>query len=258
MDDEEDKNIKIGAVISSANMKRVQATHDLMIELGAKCAEHEEGGEMDEPMEKSAAVVKGLDLSYVKSLGVTVPDMAVKYVAKDEIKGYNFLWGNPQMTDVEMEYFTPQSNFWDDRIGKSARPLTWDHAQDEEFKASPIIGNITDFGDDEIGRWYVAKLDRSHRYRKAIDELIKQGKLGTSSDSAPQYVERERTGKATWLKVWPWFASALTDTPAEPRMIASLEFLKSIGVLLPDVTDIQSRYEHSKRTAEYLKLKNLT
>jgi hypothetical protein len=184
-----------------------------------------------------------LKLSYVKSLQLSsVPDMAVKYVSKDTIKGYNFLWGNEKLTDVEIEYFTRPgsdkgSNFWDDVLGKNPRPLTWDHNQDEDFKAAPVIGMIDDWGDDEIGRWYTAKLDRSHRYRKAIDALIAQGKLGTSSDSAPQYITRIKTGKATWLKDWAWFASALTDTPAEPRMIGSLEFLKSIGVVLPDMRD---------------------
>jgi hypothetical protein len=176
-----------------------------------------------------------LNLSYAKSLNIeTLPDMAVKYVALDQIKGYTYLWGNPTVTDIEMEYFTKDTNFWDETLGKSPRPLTWDHAQDDSLKAHPVIGQITDFGDDEIGRWYVAKLDRSHKYRKAIDALIEAGKLGTSSDSASQYVQRVKTGKSTWLKEWPWFASALTDTPAEPRMIDSLEFYKSLGITLPE------------------------
>jgi hypothetical protein len=176
-----------------------------------------------------------MNLTYAKSLQLdTLPDLAVKYVALDEVKGYTFLWGNPKMTDVEHEFFTKDSDFWDKSLGKAARPLTWDHAQDDTLKASPVIGTITDFGDDEVGRWYVAKLDRAHRYRKAIDALIEAGKLGTSSDSAPQYVQRVKTGKSTWLKEWPWFASALTDCPAEPRMIDSLEFLKSLGITLPE------------------------
>ena len=191
------------------------------------------------PVKSVPAEVKtqelSLNLSYAKSLNIEkLPDMAVKYVALDQIKGYTYLWGNPTVTDVEMEYFTKDTNFWDETLGKSPRPLTWDHAQDESLKAHPVIGQITDFGDDEIGRWYVAKLERSHKYRKAIDALIEAGKLGTSSDSAPQYVQRVKTGKSTWLKEWPWFASALTDTPAEPRMIDSLEFYKSIGITLPE------------------------
>lgn len=207
---------------------------------------------------KSFAIPKELDLSYVKSLGVTnaPKGIAVKYIAKDEIKGYTFLWGNAGLTDVEIEYFTNTTDFWDSRLGKSSRPLTWDHAQDKDFKASPVIGEITDFGDDELGRWYVAKLDTSHKYRKVIDQLIKDGVLGTSSDSAPQYVVREKTGKSIWLKEWPWFASALTNTPAEPRMIGSLEFLKSLGVQLPDVSAIRSRQKQRDRELQYLNLKS--
>lgn len=200
---------------------------------------------------KAAAI----NLSYAKSLGIELPEdnFAVKYTALDEIKGYTFLWGNPELTDVEAEYFTKNSDFWDKQLGKSPRPLTWDHAQDETFKAAPVIGQIVDFGDDELGRWYVAKLDRAHRYRKAIDELIKAGKLGTSSDSAPQYVRREKTGKSTWLKEWPWFASALTDCPAEPRMIDSLEYLKSLGILLPD-TSAKLTWEWNIKRMQLLKI----
>ena len=333
---EDAKHVKVGAMISAANMKKVQAAHDAMVEMGAMCgsegkslssvkmmkmmemgavdyAMHEgwdiqqccnvvsqlasmcqsecNEGEVDEALilcnvmmqlmnygktecqdmmdainkgksesytGKSFAIPKHkeLNLSYVKSIGLdSTKSMAVKFTGLNEIKGYTFLWGSPKLTDVEIEYFTNETDFWDNTLGKSVRPLTWDHAQDANFKASPVIGNITDFGDDDIGRWYVAKLDIAHLYRQAIDELIKKGVLGTSSDSAPQYVVREQTGKSTWLKQWPWFASALTNTPAEPRMIGSLEFLKSLGVVLPDVNDSRLRFEQLKRQSELLKLK---
>jgi len=326
---EDAKNMKIGAAISAANMKKIQGAHDAMVEMGAACGESEKsisalkfidmyevGGveyarqegwdisnacaalnmltnmwdiqnaektnvsklavimrgivdfikieidEMEQAIQsvpaKSFAIPKhkDLNLSYVKSIGLdSTKSMAVKFTGLNEIKGYTFLWGSPKLTDVEIEYFTNDTDFWDGTLGKSARPLTWDHAQDESFKASPIIGSITDFGDDDIGRWYVAKLDTSHQYRQAIDELIKKGVLGTSSDSAPQYVIREQTGKSTWLRQWPWFASALTNTPAEPRMIGSLEFLKSLGVQLPDANENHLRFEHQKRQAKLLELK---
>jgi hypothetical protein len=253
-----------------ADIKELSAImRALMTFIEGELSEMEKASRRGDGYEKSApAQVRGepneeLNLSYAKSMGydfnheqpVDLKYLAVKYVAKDEIKGYTFLWGGPKLTDVEIEYFTRDTNFWDDRMGKSARPLTWDHAQDPSFKASPVIGEITDFGDDELGRWYVAKLDTAHQYRKAIDALIKKGVLGTSSDSAPQYVVRQKTGKSTWLKEWPWFASALTNTPAEPRMIGSLEFLKSLGISLPDVSVTSSRYEVLKRQSELLKLK---
>jgi hypothetical protein len=205
------------------------------------------------------AEVKTVDMnfSYAKSMGI-IPDtdlskLAVKFVARDEIKGYSVLWGGPKVTDLELEYFTKDTDFWDATLKDSPRPLTWDHAQDEDFKAYPIIGKMVEFGEDEIGKWYVAKLDRSHKYRAAIDALIKEGKLGTSSDSAPQYVERVKTGKATWLKTWPLFAAALTDVPCEPRMIDSIEYLKSLGVTLPDAP--QLAWEWDATEIDLLKIK---
>lgn len=203
---------------------------------------------------EQSAPEPSMQLDYIKSLGLLDFSPAVKYVALDEIKGYTFLWGNDALTDVELEYFTKSTNFWDDKLGKNPRPLTWDHAQDGEFKDSPVIGMITDWGDDEVGRWYTAKLDRAHRYRKAIDALIEKGVLGTSSDSAPQYIQRVKIGKSTWLKEWAWFASALTDCPAEPRMIGNVEHFKSLGIQLPD-TQIANAWEWNRQRLSILKIK---
>jgi hypothetical protein len=200
-----------------------------------------------------------VNLSYAKSIGslASPKDIAVKFVGRDEIRAYLALWGGDGITDMESEYFTRETDFWDGTLGKSVRPLTWDHAQDEGFKASPTIGQIVDFGDDEVGRWYVARLDRHHRYRKAVDALIEKKSVGTSSDSAPQYVERVQTGKSTWLKTWPLFAAALTDIPCEPRMIGTVDYFKSIGVLLPSVETASSQNAHKIQilTAEFELLK---
>lgn len=180
---------------------------------------------------------KVMSLAYVKSLRLPRDEeffrdvTAVKSAGQDEIRGYSMLWGSPTLTDTDVEFFTAKSDFWDSLLGKSARPLTWDHAQDPATKGAAVIGQIVDFGDDDVGRWYVAQLERAHKYRKAIDALISQHALGTSSDSAPQYVIREKAGKAIWIKQWPWFASALTTTPAEPRMFdAGSLYWKSAGL----------------------------
>jgi hypothetical protein len=217
------------------------------------------------PKEQIGDVGKSLDsmdLRYPLLLGMKDPKIvAVKSIGQDTIRGYVFLWGSEKLTDVEMEYFTPKTDFWDKTLGKSVRPLTWDHAQDKDFNASPNIGEIKDFGDDDTGRWYEAKLDESHKYRKMIDKLIDAGVLGTSSDSAPQYVERVQTGKSTWLKTWPFFAAALTHVPAEPRMIGSLEksieYFKSLGVNLPeDPKRAKQLWEFEKMRAEALRLRS--
>jgi hypothetical protein len=201
-----------------------------------------------------------MNYSYAKSLGLDalkVPDLAVKFVSRDTIKSYSVLWGDAEKVDLEREYFTKGTNFWD----QQPKWLTWDHAQDEEFKSDPRIGEIIEMGDDEWGKWYVARLKKSEAYRRYLDMMIDQKRIGSSSDSAPQYVVRERTGKSIWLKQWPLFAVSLTDNPCEPRMIDSTDFLKSLVPNLPDTFELSGErnpikaWQKEQMTIELLKAK---
>ena len=118
------------------------------------------------------------------------------------------------------------------------RPLTWEHGQDakfSEFEDNPVIGKTVKYHDDAIARWAESVINTDKEYRKFIDQFIEEKRLGYSSDSAPQYVKREKAGKATWLKSWPWFGGSLTASPCEPRMkLFTPEFLKSLGIAIPD------------------------
>lgn len=179
-----------------------------------------------DPFAPAMLSARVLSLNYVKSLRLSVDEerskdlIAAKSIGRDRIRAYSHLWGDPELVDVEAEFFTKSSDFWDASLASLRRPLTYDHGQEAKTKAAPIVGYIDAFGDDEIGRWYEAELDRNHRYRKAIDALISNRALGSSSDSAPQYVVRKsQKNGSVWLAVWPWFACALTPTPAEPRML---------------------------------------
>lgn len=179
---------------------------------------------------------KLLSLSYVKSLHLSIEDelfrdvIAAKSIGSDSVRAYSHLWGDPALVDVELEYFTRDTDFWDEALKSLSRPLTYDHGQEKKTSADPIIGHIHTFGDDDIGRWYEAELAKNHKYRKAVDALISKRALGSSSDSAPQYVVRKSAKNgAVWLAVWPWFACALSPTPAEPRMLdEGSPFLKSV------------------------------
>lgn len=206
---------KFGARNSSPDLERLQRIHDLAVENGAECG----GG-------------KSLNLAYAKSLGLgSLPDLAVKSLGGDEITGYIALWGNPALLDLDGDFFTRDTDFWPDKIG-FPRPLTWEHGQDGAFKARAVVGSIDSLSEDDLGLVYHAALDRNSKYRKVIDKLIADGALGTSSDSAPQYVIREQRGKGAWLKQWPLFSGALTASPAEPRMLDTVHF-KTFGVELP-------------------------
>jgi hypothetical protein len=216
----------------------MQAIHDMAVQHGAVC-NHEAPGPDDEY--GKAVRFDPPALTYIKALRLPHNEQwlrdvaAVKAVGPDDIRGYLALWGDPERVDLEREFFTAKTDFWDTTLSLP-RPLTWDHALDPKLKSSPLVGQIHEFGDDEVGRWYVAQLDRAHRFRKAIDKLISQRVLGTSSDSAPQYVIRQpvKSG-AVWLAQWPLFAAALTTTPCEPRMLeAGSPRWKALGVEIPD------------------------
>jgi len=89
--------------------------------------------------------------------------------------------------------------------------------------------------------WEKEQLQKARQYDDYVKQLmtrtrnlIKAGALKTSSDSVPQYVQREPQANGTnFVKVWPLVAAALTTQPAEPRMNSVTQFkaaYKSIGV----------------------------
>ena len=208
-------------------------------------------------MMSATAKDHSLDLSYVKSLGVNIPEnkLAVKYVSKNTIAHPVFIWGDSKKTDLELEFFTKQSDFWDEALKTFERPLTWEHGQDERFNGfedNPVIGKTVKFYDDEIARWAESVITTDKQYRKYIDQFIEEKRLGYSSDSAPQYVVREKQGKATWLKSWPWFGGSLTVAPCEPRMkLYTPEFLKSLGLVIPDTSVVT--WTHEMAILDYYK-----
>jgi len=226
-------------------------------------------GEGYEKSEKIPAQVKinsisdptanNLNLSYVKSLGIDLPTnkLAVKYVGKNTIAHPVFIWGDNKKTDLELEFFTKSSDFWDEPLKDFSRPLTWEHGQDEKFakiEDTPVIGKTVKYYDDDIARWAESVITTDKQYRKYIDQFIEEKRLGYSSDSAPQYVQREKQGKATWLKAWPWFGGALTSAPCEPRMKTyTPEFIKSLGIVVPVVSN---EMESEMAIMDYLRIKN--
>ena len=170
---------------------------------------------------------------------------AVKFIGegKTRIRAYAAMWGDAEHPDLspQKDFFTPQTDFWDSVLSLP-RPLTYHHGFEAQTKAQPIIGKIDKLGEDEIGKWYEAELDKAHKYYSAIRKLIEHGALKSSSDSVPQYVQRVPQSNGTnWLKSWALFGVTLTPSPAEPRMYAAAEIkslYENLGVdlQLPEAT----------------------
>lgn len=142
---------------------------------------------------------------------------AIKAVG-DEISGYAVLFGDATNHDIERDYYTKATNFWLDDFG-FPRPITYHHGLDAATRDNPVIGHWTKATVDDTGVWLSGQLDRAHAYYKAIKELAARGYLKLSSDSAPQWVQREKQPSgANFVKRWPLVTASTTVSPMEPRM----------------------------------------
>lgn len=138
----------------------------------------------------------------------------------DAIGGYAVLFGDASTHDIERDYYTKATNFWLDDFGWP-RPITYHHGMDAATRDDPVIGHWTKANIDDTGVWLEGQLDRAHAYYKAIKQLAARGYLKLSSDSAPQWVQRERQQNgANFVKRWPLITASTTVTPMEPRMMA--------------------------------------
>ena len=156
---------------------------------------------------------------------------AVKAMDDDTIGGYAVLFGNADTPDIERDFYTKSTNFWLDDFGWP-RPITYHHGMDAATRDNPVIGHWTKAAVDDTGVWLTGQLDKAHAYYKAIKQLAERGYLKLSSDSAPQWVQRERQPNgANFVKRWPLITASTTVTPMEPRMlpVEVKAFLAEIG-----------------------------
>ena len=141
----------------------------------------------------------------------------VKSTAPGVVKGYAVRFGSPNDTDLENDYFSPETDFGRPlKVGDSFKMnLYYHHGQDSVLKSIPIGSGIITM--DDKGLWMEAQIDMANEYGKMIDELAKMGKLGYSSGATSHLVERQKTGKSFKILHWPIGEVSLTVTPAESR-----------------------------------------
>ena len=151
---------------------------------------------------------------------------AVKRLDGGKIGGYLVRFSGQDDTDLEGDYFTPETKF-----GKARElDLYWNHGLDRKLGVK-TVGEGTIKADD-VGIWFEGILEERDEYEKYIATLIDAGKIGFSSGAVGHLVERERTGKSSMIKRWPIGEASLTHTPAEYRN--TVVSLKSIGIIQAD------------------------
>jgi phage head maturation protease len=155
---------------------------------------------------------------------LTVYSDAIKSDRLGSVKGYLVRFGSPDATDLEGDYFTPQTDFgFPIKAGERVPLNVYYHHGMDKFVGKKSIGTGYVKMDD-TGLWYEAQLDMADEYGSMIAKLCKQGKMGYSSGAAGHMVERKSVGKASEITRWCIAEASITPTPAEYRnSVKSLE-----------------------------------
>jgi hypothetical protein len=135
--------------------------------------------------------------------------------------------------------------------------VDWEHGQGPQVdgKAAPGVDDVLGVVDwktakrDEYGVWVERVLDRRNRYVQALEGLIEQGLIGTSSQAIPDKVKTTKSGEIT---NWPLYRDSLTVEPCEPRMLTAnvLSHLKTIAEVIPSAKALLEAAESSGRRAD--------
>ena len=155
---------------------------------------------------------------------LTVYSDSIKSDRLGSVKGYLVRFGSPDATDLEGDYFTPQTDFGFPIKAGERVPLNvyYHHGMDKMIGKKSIGTGFVKM--DETGLWYEAQLDMADSYGEMIAKLCKQGKMGYSSGAAGHMVERKSVGKASEITRWCIAEASITPTPAEYRnSVKSLE-----------------------------------
>lgn len=155
----------------------------------------------------------------------------VKALGNGKVGGYLVLFSDPKNPDLSGDYFDSNTEFDLERSTKST--VYYSHGLDRTLKTKKLAINDAELKKDEVGIWAEAQLDLRDKYEKAIYAMVKAGKLGWSSGTAPHLVERETikvgSKSVNYVKTWPLGLDAsLTPTPCEPRTL--VVSVKSINV----------------------------
>jgi phage head maturation protease len=133
------------------------------------------------------------------------------------VKGYLVRFGDTKTSDLEGDFFTPQTDYGFP-VAKGQRvPLNvyYHHGMDAAVGKKSIGTGFVKM--DDTGLWYEAQLDMADEYGSMIAKLCKQGKMGFSSGAAGHLVERKSMGGAAEITRWPIAEASITPTPAEYR-----------------------------------------
>ena len=216
MDLEDDfQGLKAGARNSSADIKRLRRIKQMV---GTIADLLDELGTPDEDEDEEALPAEDTNIVFMGS--------AVKSLGEGRVGGYLIRFTDSNSPDVTGEFFTKDTNFElaDDGLKRTA--VYYNHGLDRTVGRKKIGEGKLEITDE--GVWIEAQLNLRTKYEQAIYKLAQAGKLGWSSGTLPNLIEREFVGKSAHIKYWPLGIDAsLTPTPAAGLTATTVVSLKS-------------------------------
>lgn len=149
----------------------------------------------------------------VKSVGplISIGGSAKALDQQGAVGGYLIRFTDVDHPDLTGDFFTRDTDY--DAQDGDRSTVYYNHGLDSTLKRRKIGVGTLKFLDD--GVWVEAQLNLRDQYEQRIWEMAQAGKLGWSSGTLPNLVERELSGKNWRIKTWPLGKDAsLTPTPA--------------------------------------------
>jgi hypothetical protein len=133
------------------------------------------------------------------------------------IRGYVFVWGDPDRVDCYGTFFN-RNDFPTLGIQFKDRQLPirviYEHGGDEQFRRD-VVGVASKFWEDDYGFAFEGEIDTRHESYQRLRTELKNGELFISSGSAEHLAEFKPDGQ---FKDWLLAEISLTRTPCEQRM----------------------------------------
>ena len=135
----------------------------------------------------------------------------IKALGDGKVAGYLVRYTSPSEPDLTGDYFDAGTDF--DAEDGDRVTVYYGHGFDPVLKHRKLGKGTLRF--DDVGVWVEAQLQMRDEYERAIYAMAEAGKLGWSSGTLPNLVEREDEGTAKRITHWPLGKDAsLTPTPA--------------------------------------------
>jgi len=136
---------------------------------------------------------------------------AIKALGDGKVAGYLVRYTDATAPDLTGDYFDAMTDF--DAEDGDRVTVYYGHGFDPVLKHRKLGKGTLRF--DDVGVWVEAQLQMRDEYEQAIYAMAEAGKLGWSSGTLPNLVEREDEGTAKRITHWPLGKDAsLTPTPA--------------------------------------------